>query len=55
MANYLNLPEGSPLLMIIRVNYDQHGQILDCDREFWRHDAVRITMDSQALHSDKVA
>ncbi|WP_095079509.1 UTRA domain-containing protein [Pseudomonas sp. Irchel s3h17] len=55
VANYLNLPEGSPLLMIIRVNYDQHGQILDCDREFWRHDAVRITMDSQALHSDKVA
>lgn len=55
VANYLNLPEGSPLLMIIRVNYDQHGQILDCDREFWRHDAVRIFMDSQTLHPDKIA
>lgn len=55
VASYLNLPEGSPLLMIIRINYDQHGQILDCDREFWRHDAVRISLDSQTLHSDKIA
>jgi DNA-binding GntR family transcriptional regulator len=45
VAHHLNLAEGSPLLMIIRVNYDQNGRILDCDREFWRHDAVRISVD----------
>lgn len=55
VAHHLNLAEGSPLLMIIRINYDQNGRILDCDREFWRHDAVRISVDSQTLHSDKTA
>lgn len=47
VAHHLNLAEGSPLLMIIRINYDQNGRILGCDREFWRHDAVRISVDSQ--------
>lgn len=47
VAQHLNLAEGSPLLMIIRVNYDTDGRILDCDREFWRHDAVRVSVDSQ--------
>lgn len=47
VAQHLNLAEGSPLLMIIRVNYDTEGRILDCDREFWRHDAVRVSVDSQ--------
>jgi DNA-binding GntR family transcriptional regulator len=49
VAHHLNLAEGSPLLMIIRINYDKNGRILDCDREFWRHDAVRISVDSQSL------
>jgi DNA-binding GntR family transcriptional regulator len=48
-VDHLNLAEGSPLLMIIRINYDKNGRILDCDREFWRHDAVRISVDSQSL------
>lgn len=47
VAHHLNLAEGSPLLMIIRINYDINGRILDCDREFWRHDAVRVSVDSQ--------
>ena len=55
VAHHLNVAEGSPLLMIIRINYDQNGRLLDCDREFWRHDAVRISVDSQILSSDKTA
>lgn len=52
VASHLKLAEGSPLLLITRINYDQTGQIIDCDREFWRHDAVRISVDSQILATD---
>jgi DNA-binding GntR family transcriptional regulator len=47
VAHALTLAEGSPILLVFRVNYDQHGQIIDCDHEYWRHDAIRITVDSQ--------
>lgn len=49
VAQALMLAEGSPVLLISCVNYDQHGQVIDCDREYWRHDAVRISVDSQIL------
>ncbi|MBN3786285.1 UTRA domain-containing protein [Burkholderia sp. Bp8963] len=48
VAQHLNVTPGSPILMIARVNYDQHGMLVDCDHEYWRHDAVRISVDSQA-------
>jgi DNA-binding GntR family transcriptional regulator len=47
VAQALTLAEGSPILLVFRINYDQHGQIIDCDHEYWRHDAIRITVDSQ--------
>lgn len=46
-ARVLSLAEGSPVLAVTRINYDQHGRLIDCDREIWRHDAVRIRIDSQ--------
>lgn len=46
VAQALTLAEGSPILLIFRINYDQHGRIIDCDHEYWRHDAIRITVDS---------
>lgn len=46
VAQALTLAEGSPILLIFRINYDQHGQIIDCDHEYWRHDAIRVTVDS---------
>ncbi|MDX1267322.1 MAG: UTRA domain-containing protein [Oceanisphaera sp.] len=46
-ARALSLAEGSPVLAVTRINYDQQGRIIDCDREIWRHDAVRIRIDSQ--------
>lgn len=45
-AQALMLAEGSPILLIRRVNYDQDGRIIDCDHEYWRHDAIRISVDS---------
>lgn len=47
VAARLNVTAGSPILIITRVNYDQHGVLVDCDHEYWRHDAVRISVDSQ--------
>lgn len=47
VAQALTLAEGSPILLIFRINYDQLGRIIDCDHEYWRHDAIRITVDSQ--------
>ncbi len=29
-----------------RLNYDQHGRILDYDIEYWRHDSLRIEVDT---------
>lgn len=39
----LRISAGSPGLCISRVNADQEGQLLDCDMEYWRHDAVRVS------------
>jgi DNA-binding GntR family transcriptional regulator len=36
---------GSPGLRIARVNYDQHERLIDCDLEFWRHDAIHVGVD----------
>lgn len=47
VAQQLNVTAGSPILMITRTNYDQNGMLVDCDHEYWRHDAVRIAVDSQ--------
>lgn len=46
VAQALMLAEGSPILLISRVNFDQAGRIIDCDQEYWRHDAIRISIDS---------
>lgn len=46
IAESLNLADSSPVLFIKRINYDQNGQILDNDLEYWRHDAVCVSIDS---------
>ncbi len=38
----LKVSAGSPGLHITRVNSDQHGRLIDCDLEYWRHDAICI-------------
>lgn len=43
----LNLAQGSPVLRLVRVNYDEGGGLIDCDIEHWRHDAIRICLDTR--------
>ena len=42
-AAALKVSLGSPGLRIARVNYDQHGCLIDCDLEYWRHDAIHMS------------
>ncbi|NBA95903.1 UTRA domain-containing protein [Pseudomonas sp. R5(2019)] len=39
-AAALKVALGTPGLHITRVNHDQQGRLIDCDLEFWRHDAI---------------
>lgn len=41
-ATALKVSAGSPGLYITRINSDQLGRLIDCDLEYWRHDAIRI-------------
>ena len=45
-AGALKVSTGSPGLHITRVNSDQHGHLIDCDLEYWRHDAIRIRAEA---------
>lgn len=42
-AAALKVSLGSPGLRIARVNYDQQGRLIDCDLEYWRHDAIHVS------------
>lgn len=46
-AAELHCSDGTFGLQIVRVNRDQAGRILDCDIEYWRHDAVSIKIDTR--------
>ncbi|MEQ5126023.1 phosphonate utilization transcriptional regulator PhnR [Providencia alcalifaciens] len=45
-ASALGVAVGRPALLLQRLNYDQHGRILDYDVEYWRHDSLRIEVDT---------
>lgn len=47
VAKALNLSEGQPVLKICRVNFKQDGELMDCEFEYWRPDAVTIRIDSE--------
>ena len=42
-AAALKVSVGSPGLRIARINYDQQGRLIDCDLEYWRHDAIHVS------------
>lgn len=46
-AAELHCSDGTFGLQIVRVNRDQTGRVLDCDVEYWRHDAVSIRIDTR--------
>lgn len=44
-AEALRLRSGLPGLAVQRVSYDAQGRVVEFDHEYWRHDAVRISVD----------
>ena len=42
MANALKASAGSLAVVVERINYNQKGVLIDCDIEYWRHDAIVI-------------
>ncbi|WP_413188209.1 UTRA domain-containing protein [Paraburkholderia sacchari] len=53
VAQALMLTEGSQILMISSIVYDQNDEIVEFEIEHWRHDAVRIIVDSVELERIK--
>ncbi|NOH95694.1 phosphonate utilization transcriptional regulator PhnR [Vibrio sp. 99-70-13A1] len=46
-AQALRATSGSPAMVVERVNYNQKGDLIDCDIEYWRHDAISIESIAQ--------
>lgn len=44
-ARFLRVSDGSPAILITRVNHAIDESVRDCDLEYWRHDAVLIEVD----------
>ncbi len=47
VAKALNLAAGQPVMKIFRVNYNQDGELMDCEFEYWRPNAIKICIDSE--------
>lgn len=46
VARLLGTSSGLPALLLERLNFDQHGRILDFDLEYWCHDSLEIEVDT---------
>lgn len=44
-AQALNVAAGTPSLYVARTIYDQFGNVVEFDQEFWRHDVLDIMVD----------
>ena len=44
-ATTLRTAPGSPALRITRLNRNQHDRLIDCDVEYWRHDAIHVCVE----------
>ncbi|CAH8242160.1 Putative transcriptional regulator of 2-aminoethylphosphonate degradation operons [Vibrio aestuarianus] len=42
IARALRATSGTPAMVVERINYNQQGELIDCDIEYWRHDAISI-------------
>ncbi|MEZ9233664.1 phosphonate utilization transcriptional regulator PhnR [Vibrio amylolyticus] len=42
VAQALRATSGTPAMVVERVNYSSKGELIDCDIEYWRHDAINI-------------
>ncbi|KLN66548.1 phosphonate utilization transcriptional regulator PhnR [Vibrio sp. VPAP30] len=46
-AQALRATSGTPAMVVERINYNQNGELIDCDIEYWRHDAISIESVAQ--------
>jgi DNA-binding GntR family transcriptional regulator len=46
-AEALKLRSGLPGLRVVRTSYDALGRVVEFDREYWRHDALKISVDAR--------
>ncbi|MDI1363497.1 MAG: UTRA domain-containing protein [bacterium] len=44
-AEALKVKSGLPGLNLVRTCYDAQGRVVEYDREYWRHDALKISVD----------
>ena len=44
-AQELQVVSGTPGLLLTRSSFDQQGNIVEYDQEFWRHDALEISIE----------
>ena len=51
VALALRATSGSPAMLVERTNYDQLGRLIDCDLEYWRHDAICIESVAELMES----
>jgi DNA-binding GntR family transcriptional regulator len=45
-AAALGVKSGTPGLLVVRTSLDARGRVVEFDHEYWRHDAVRICVDT---------
>lgn len=44
-AERLGVKSGTPGLKVTRSSFDALGRVVEYDREYWRHDAIRVHVD----------
>lgn len=44
-AEALRVKSGLPGLSVVRTCYDAKGRVVEFDREYWRHDALKVSVD----------
>jgi DNA-binding GntR family transcriptional regulator len=47
----LGAKPGTPGLLVVRTSFDASGRVVEFDREYWRHDAMRIHVDIGVVSS----
>lgn len=52
-AAALGVKSGTPGLKVVRSSFDKDGKVVEYDQEFWRHDAVRIHVDTEVENDPK--
>ncbi len=50
-ADGLGVKTGTPGLLVVRTSFDERGRVVEYDQEYWRHDAIRVHVDTDVQPS----